>query len=386
MNALKPYILVFVLVIVAGVIYFLESTKPLHPKETDGKSDIALVTEEISPDAAARIAEKEKKYEIAKEISTPDGFINTPATNLGKPGPITVGQYIGKKVILVDFWTYSCINCQRTLPYLNDWYTKYEDEGLVIIGLHTPEFEFEKKYDNVLEAVKKYDIKYPVVLDNDFSTWNAYGNRYWPRKYLVDIDGFIVYDHIGEGAYDETEEKIQELLEERMHVLGVAGAITQKIGGVKNAITVTPGGVQSPEIYFGAARNEFLGNGSQGFIGEQTLTLPSSINPNTLYLGGAWNFASEFAETKSINNTIVFPYSAKNVYFVAGSAKGVKVHVLLDGKSVQNSKGSDVGSDGTLMIKENRLYKIIEGSTYGPHTLELKVDGAGLQAFTFTFG
>ena len=155
-------------------------------------------------DTGSRIGNKEARYDKAKEISSPDGFINT--------APITISELIGEKVILIDFWTYSCINCQRTLPYLNAWYEKYKDSGLAIVGIHTPEFGFEKEYDNVLAAAKKFGVTYPVVLDNDYATWRAYSNRYWPRKYLIDIDGYIVYDHSGEGAYDQTERKIQELL------------------------------------------------------------------------------------------------------------------------------------------------------------------------------
>lgn len=146
--------------------------------------------------------------QLAPEISTPNGFINTE----GKQ--VTISELKGKKVVLVSFWTYSCINCKRTLPYLNDWYSKYKDQGLEIISIHTPEFAFEKVQKNVENAVLLQNIKYPVVLDNDYSTWNSYGNQYWPRKYLVNKDGYIVYDHIGEGAYEETEEEIRKALEE----------------------------------------------------------------------------------------------------------------------------------------------------------------------------
>ena len=145
------------------------------------------------------LEEKNAKFPLASEISTPDGFINTE----GKP--ITISEFKGKKVILLDIWTYSCINCIRTIPHLNELYKKYGDQGLQIIGLHTPEFAFEKVQANVEDAVKRFGIKYPVVLDNDFSTWNAYGNHYWPRTYLIDMDGYIVYDHIGEGGETETE-------------------------------------------------------------------------------------------------------------------------------------------------------------------------------------
>lgn len=146
--------------------------------------------------------------QLAPDISTPDGFINTD----GKP--ITISELKGKKVVLVSFWTFSCINCKRTLPYLNDWYSKYKNQGLEIISIHTPEFAFERVQKNVEDAVKVENIKYPVVLDNDYSTWNSYGNQYWPRKYLVNKDGYIVYDHAGEGAYEETEQQIKKALKE----------------------------------------------------------------------------------------------------------------------------------------------------------------------------
>jgi cytochrome c biogenesis protein CcdA/thiol-disulfide isomerase/thioredoxin len=153
--------------------------------------------------------EKENRFKLAPEISTPDGFINTNGE------PINLKDLRGK-VVLLNVWTYGCINCQRTLPYLNEWYEKYHEQGLEIIGLHTPEFSFEKELSNVEKAVSQYGIKYPVVLDNDYSTWRELQNQYWPRKYLIDLDGFIVYDYVGEGAYKETEEKITEALEERM--------------------------------------------------------------------------------------------------------------------------------------------------------------------------
>ena len=217
MNALKvPRMVVLVMLIAAvigGVLY-------LNSQEL---SRTAVSGEALEVRTVLGIGEKDRLYQVAKEITTPDGFINTGQNLDGSAKPISIGEFVGSKVVLVDFWTYSCINCQRTTPYLNAWYQKYKDEGLVIIGLHTPEFEFEKIYQNVLEATKSMEIKYPVVLDNDYSTWNAYRNRFWPRKYLIDINGYIVYDHIGEGKYEETEKKIQEALAERKVVLGNSG-------------------------------------------------------------------------------------------------------------------------------------------------------------------
>lgn len=152
-----------------------------------------------------------KKY---VEIVRPSGFVNN------NDLPITIGEYVGKKVILLNVMTYSCSNCQATFPHVNSWHEKYKDDGLVVIGLHTPEFAFEKNKKNVEEAMLKFGITYPVIMDNEYATWNAYGNRFWPRKYLIDIHGNIVYDHIGEGAYEETESKIIEALAFRKKVLG----------------------------------------------------------------------------------------------------------------------------------------------------------------------
>lgn len=146
------------------------------------------------------------------EIQNPTGFVNTD----GKP--IQIGDYVGKNLILIEVMTYSCINCQRTFPYVNNWYETYKDKGLVVIGIHTPEFAFEKDISNVEKAMREFKINFPVVLDNEYATWRALGNRYWPRRYIIDWEGNIVYDHIGEGAYDETEEVIKQYLTQKQTI------------------------------------------------------------------------------------------------------------------------------------------------------------------------
>jgi len=319
------------------------------------------------------------------EITNPSGFINTRSASSGQAGPITLAELVGKKVILVDFWTYSCINCQRTFPYVNAWYEKYKDNGLEIVSIHTPEFDFEKQLGNVQTAVDKYGIKYPVVLDNDYGTWTAFQNSYWPRKYLIDINGKIVYDHIGEGAYDETERKIQELLKERMTKLGEAGTLESDIAKPANVIVVS-GKVQSPEIYFGAGRNEYLVNGKAGAIGAQTFTAPTKAPLNGLILSGTWNITPESATASDAGAKIIYRYSSKDVYFVAGSKEGATVRVTRDGKPLGAAKGEDVGADGTVVIKGERLYKLIQDSSYGEHVLEIELLKGTLEAFTFTFG
>ena len=326
------------------------------------------------------LAHKSAMYPRAPELVSPDGYINTGGQ------PITIGQFKGKKVVLIDIWTYSCINCQRTLPYIKAWYDKYKDQGLEIISVHTPEFAFEKVYKNVQDAVMGFGIKYPVVLDNEYKTWNAFGNQYWPRKYLVDIDGYIVYDHAGEGNYDETEKAIQAALAERAKRTGT-DMPTEAITQPTNVVTVDNTKLGSPETYFGAARNQYLANGSQGNEGEQTLTIPADIAANQLYLGGIWNFNSEYAETTSDETKVTYKYQAKNVYFVAAADTPVKIKVTRDGgQPLGSSRGADVDANGYVTIQANRLYQLVGDSEYGTHTLEMTVQGAGLQAYTFTFG
>ena len=329
--------------------------------------------------ASLTATEKARQFQEAPEITGASGYINTGGQ------PITIAQFKGKKVILVDFWTYSCINCQRTLPYLKQWYEKYADWGLEIIGIHTPEFAFEHDYGNVARAVAGFGLKYPVVLDNNYATWNAFGNQYWPRKYLIDIDGYIVYDHAGEGNYDITETAIQRALAERALRLGLSFA-TGTEAAPAGAVAIDPSQVQSPETYFGAARNEYVGNGTRGTVGTQKLTLPSSFAPNTLYLGGTWDFQSEYASNKTATAQIRFLYNAKNVYFVASASTPVKIKVAEDGRPLGANRGADVNADGEATIQEDRLYKLIEGAAHGQHTIEIEIEGASLKAYTFTFG
>lgn len=203
---MKPILILAALLalILVGTYIWVASTPP-RSEPVVVENNVATTSES----AFLTQEEKAKRYPKAIDISTPDAFINTDGNE------ISIKQFEGEKVVLVNFWTYSCINCKRTLGHINSWYEELEDEGLEIIGIHTPEFAFEHKLENVQQAVLDEMIKYPVVLDNDYSTWRSYKNRYWPRRYLVDIDGYIIYDHIGEGKYEETREKIKEALKER---------------------------------------------------------------------------------------------------------------------------------------------------------------------------
>jgi cytochrome c biogenesis protein CcdA/thiol-disulfide isomerase/thioredoxin len=331
------------------------------------------------PSVVAAIARKATLYPRAPELVSPDAYLNTGGA------PITLSQYRGKNVVLLDFWTYSCINCQRTLPYLTSWYGKYKDQGLVIIGVHTPEFSFDHVKANVADALTRFGITYPVVLDNEYKTWNAYQNQFWPHEYVIDIDGFITHDHAGEGEYDSTEKAIQAALTERASRLGVSPA------GISKSITVMPSttsnAVGSPETYFGSNRNEHLGNGTVAQSGTANFTLPATLTPNTLYLGGSWTIASEYATTNDTNETIEYTYTAQDLYLVGSADSAVTVKVFQDGVPVGTSAGADVNpTSSTVMIHSNRLYTLVHNAAPGTHTIKLQVQGAGFHAYTFTFG
>lgn len=372
-----------ILALVVGSVVYLQSRKttrvaPPTSATTPSVAESVAPTPATAGNRNAVVAAKARRFTRANEISTPDGFINA--------DKITLGEFAGKKVVLVDFWTYSCINCQRTIPYLNAWYEKYKDKGLVIIGVHTPEFKFEEKYDNVLAAVKKFGIKYPVVLDNDYSTWTAYRNRYWPRKYLVDIDGFVVFDHIGEGGYEQTEKKIQEALAERMTVLGGRDGFATD--------TVQPEAVvseaQSPEVYFGASRNTLLGNGKRLTEGAQTFVVPKRIETNRLYLGGTWSIAEEYASNTGTDARIIFRFRAKNVYMVTSAEQETMAVLLLDGKRLGTRAGKDVKDivDGSIIrfVGDGLSHLVSDPDGVGEHTLEILLPSPGLRVYTFTFG
>lgn len=401
-----------IIIVIVAAIAYLEISKPrvapgsvqnvvvTYATSTSTVAAAASTSTPLAPETAAqnasRIAQEAQQYQMAKEIVDPTGFINSPdgaassTPNLPGSAPFTLSQFAGNKVVLLDFWTYSCINCERTLPYLDAWYQKYKNYGLEIVGVHTPEFGFEKVYSNVAAAVQQYGIQYPVVLDSDMGTWNAYSNEYWPADYLINVDGYIVHQGIGEGNYAETEEAIQAALQQRDQVLGLPDNVPTGLVNPSNAVSVNADEVQSPETYFGAARNEYLANGNQAMDGLQTLTVPAgtdstasgaaNLQLNSLYLSGTWNFADQYAESTGSSSKIFYTYDAKNMYFVAAAnpsiaPDGVKINVILDGVS-----------QGTQTIKADMLYDLIQGTSYGQHTIEIDVEGPGLDAYTFTFG
>ncbi len=388
----KNITLAFLLVVIVGAIAYLELGR-IHPAvqpgvgaQTIGISGTATGTISVSTSVSSTLtlqalaaADQKAGYQPAIEIADPTGFVNASSS-------FKLANLVGKNVILLDFWTYSCINCLRTIPYLDAWYGRYHDQGLEIVGIHTPEFAFESNILNVQAAVQKYGIQYPVILDSNYGTWGAYGNLYWPHEYLIDMAGYIVHDQIGEGNYAETEGEIQKLIAQRDQILEVQPA-AMPTSTVFVPQSVISGGLMSPETYFGSERNQYLANGTQSVTGNQTLTTPMIMQLNKLYLGGSWYFDDQYASNNATGTTITYKYTAGKVYFVAAAPQGATVEVLQDGKPVTDSvAGADV-KDGKVFIQESRLYNVInnpDGS--GTHTLELIIDSPGLEAFTFTFG
>ncbi|MFL6405807.1 MAG: redoxin family protein, partial [Nitrososphaeraceae archaeon] len=257
----------------------------------------------------------------APEFAQISGYINTPNNN----SPITLSSLRGK-VVLLYIWTYTCINSIRPMPYIDDWNQKYSDKGLVIVGVHSPEFQFEKKYTNVKDAVQRLGIRYPVILDSDHGTWNAYGNNYWPRFYLIDAQGYIRYDHTGEGGYNQIEKSIQSLVAERAALMGA-----KEISfNTDPTAPIKPGSLYyvdlrqstTPEIYTGysTARTP-LGN-PEGFKPDQTVSysIPSNTNfkPSIVYLQGKWKNNSDNMELQNDTGRIALVYYAKSINIVAG--------------------------------------------------------------------
>lgn len=280
--------------------------------------------------------------------------------------PLKLSELKGK-VILVDFWTYTCINCIRTFPYLKNWHEKYKDMGFVIIGVHTPEFEFEKNPDNVAQAVKDFGLEYPIMQDNDYATWRAYNNRYWPAKYFIDHEGRVRSTHFGEGEYDESEKMIQTLLKE-------AGSLESDMP-IKNVGYRNES--KTPETYLGYSRiNNFSSVEPINPDRESLYTIPSSLKSNNFAYGGRWVVKDEKAEPFK-SATLVFNYESKNVFLVMGP-KGKStgfVNVYLDDKFVTK-----------LEINEYRLYDIIKLDRSGNHILKLEFLDSNLELFAFTFG
>jgi cytochrome c biogenesis protein CcdA/thiol-disulfide isomerase/thioredoxin len=347
-------------------------------------STTTMIKANTSINLDAILMRKQSLFSKYREIVKPGGYVNT------GDQPIKIADYVGKKVILLDVMTYSCINCQRTFPYVVSWFKKYEDQGLIIIGIHTPEFAFEHDIGNVTKAMQQFGIKFPIVLDNEYGTWNAYGNRYWPRKYLIDIDGYVVYDHIGEGDYNKTEEKIVELLKERADRLGGEVKISDDAVSLgEKAPTLSIFARSSPETYLGSARNQFDVSQTAGTCENGVCTFTGDIEvPRDRYaLTGTWNRQPEFVELAEGAGTITYRFNARKVFLVAESSSPVTAQIYVDGKPITTTDAGEDVIDGRVTFNSARLYTLINmADGISEHTLEIKAATPGLKAYAFTFG
>ena len=315
-------------------------------------------------------------------LSGATGWLNSP--------PLTREGLRGK-VVLVDFWTYSCINCLRSLPYVNGWYQKYKDHGLVVLGVHSPEFAFEKDVGNVQRAVHDLNVTYPVALDSNYEIWRAFDNQYWPAHYFIDAQGTIRGHHFGEGDYPESERTLRELLTAAgFRDLPPAGISTADAKGVQAA--ADQNNMLSPETYVGYARSEHFSSPSH-VVPDQSAVYeaPGKLETNQWALTGKWTVDDEKGTLDAARGTVVFRFQARDLHLVLGpgpSGKPIRFRVRLDGADPGASHGTDTDATGAGVITNQRLYQLIRQPTgdIRSHTFTIEFLDAGVQAYAFTFG
>jgi thiol-disulfide isomerase/thioredoxin len=302
--------------------------------------------------------------------------------------PLTPAGLRGK-VVLVNFLTYSCINWQRQLPYVRAWAEKYEDQGLVVVGVHTPEFAFEKDVDNIRRAIAALPAPYPIVVDSDYVIWNAFANRYWPALYFIDAKGKLRHTQFGEGEYAQSEQMIQQLLSE---------AGTKDVGRDVVALADAPGAqaqadwtnLQSPETYVGYDRADNFASGGAVQNASKSYAVPTDLQRNEWALGGDWTIKPQFAALNGATGRVVFRFHARDLHVVMGPAargKPVRFRVRLDGKAPGAAHGSAIDAEGNGVLNEQDLYQLIrQPKPIADKTFEIEFLDSGAQVFVFTFG
>ena len=307
----------------------------------------------------------------APEFTETEDWFNTPGDK-----PLTLASLRGR-VVLIDFWTYTCINCIRTLPYLKAWDAAYRNDGLTIVGIEAPEFAFEKDASNVKDAIQQFGLKYPIVQDNKLGTWNAYGNEYWPADYLIDAKGQVRYTAFGEGDYDKTETAIRGLLAEAGHQVGGKGHAKD---------VIVPSQQATPETYLGTERAEGWMHQPKDGLHNYGGPVTGELALNEFAYSGSWKIAAQPAEAVA-NADIDVEFQAKNVYLVLSSPgeKPLPVQVLLDGKPIPSADaGADV-KNGIVTVRRQRLYSLVSLSADQRHLLPLRF-APGITGYAFTFG
>jgi len=323
-----------------------------------------------------------KPHESQTEIPAlaPERWVNSAPLN---------PQSLRGKVVLVDFWEYTCVNWIRTSPYVKAWHRDYAELGLVVIGVHAPEFAFEKKSSNVHRAVKDLHIDYPVAVDSDFAIWRAFGNQYWPAFYFIDAQGRIRHHQFGENQYDKSEQVIQQLLAEAGKANVSAGLVSPQGQGTEAAPGPTP--ALSDETYLGYAHDSsFASPGGVVRDRARVYQSASTLRADEWALSGEWNVGPEFATLARPNGRIAYRFRARDLHLVLGPAadgKPVRFKVLVDGKAPASDHGSDTDEQGNGTIDGQRLYQLVRQTANGKDRLfEIEFLDAGAQAYVFTFG
>ncbi|MBS1664350.1 MAG: thioredoxin family protein [Bacteroidetes bacterium] len=301
--------------------------------------------------------------------------------------PLAAADLRGK-VVLFEFWTYTCINWRRTLPYVNAWAEKYKQQGLVVIGVHTPEFSFEKEIDNVRWAIKDMKIGFPVAMDNNYAVWRAFDNNYWPALYFVDAKGRIRYHHFGEGSYDESEKVIQQLLTES-GVKSVSGDLAP-VEATGSEAAADWNNLQSPENFLGYDRTQnFVSPGAKADK-PRLYSYPSRLQLNDWALSGNWTLGKEGNVSNESNGKLRYRFHARDVNLIMGLAKpgtGIRFRVLIDGMPPGDAHGVDIDSEGNGTVTEQRMYQLIRQSyPIQDHDFEIEFMAPGAEVFDFTFG
>jgi cytochrome c biogenesis protein CcdA/thiol-disulfide isomerase/thioredoxin len=321
---------------------------------------------------AAAGAELPRLGQAPDFVATQDWF-NTPGE-----GPLSIRELTGEgRVVLIDFWTYTCINCIRTFPYLKAWDEEYRQDGLTIVGVHSPEFAFEKDAGNVADAIADNDIRYPVVQDNELGTWTAFGNQYWPAKYLIGADGQVRFVHFGEGAYEETEQAIRSLLAEAGDAeLGEdARATTERIDPA----------LRTPETYLGFARADGWVEPPRAGTSDYAAVAADDLDLNQFAYSGRWRVDDE-SGTAVRDAAIDLSFQARRVFLVLGSEGGpADVEVELDGEPIAAENAGEDVANGTVRVSGQRLYRLVDLPEAGRHSLTLRFD-PGVSGYAFTFG
>jgi thiol-disulfide isomerase/thioredoxin len=303
--------------------------------------------------------------------------------------PPLTPQSLRGKVVLVDFWTFTCINWLRTAPYIRGWAEKYKDQGLVVVGVHAPEFDFEHDIDKVRRAAMEQRVTYPIAVDNDFVVWRAFHNAYWPALYVVDAQGRIRHHQFGEGGYEETERVIQGLLAEAGHAsddLGLASVDARAIEAPADWASL-----QSPENYFGYRQSEgFAGSGGQARDRHRTYAIPAQLKRNQWALAGDWTIERGSIVLNEAKGRIAYRFHARDLNLVLArqsDTQPIRFRVTIDGAPPDADYGADIDAGGWGKVGDSRLYQLIrQGRTITDRTIEVEFFGAGARAYAATFG